>query len=67
MTRARVCPSMPLDDHPHPKLQQHPLSSSMEAIRAAELAIKLERLIMGEASERTAVTAEETVRKEMSR
>ena len=48
-------------------LQQYPLASGMEAIRAAELAIKLERLIMGEASERTAVTAEETVRKEMSR
>lgn len=48
-------------------LQQYPLASGMEAIRAAELAIKLERLIMGEASERTAVTAEETVRREMSR
>jgi hypothetical protein len=48
-------------------LQQYPLASGMEAIRAAELAIKLERLIMGEVSERTAVTVEETVRKEMSR
>ncbi len=36
-------------------LQKHPLKSAMEAIRAAETAIKLERLVVGEASDRTQV------------
>ncbi len=33
-------------------LKQYPLSSGMDAMRAAEMVIKLERLVMGEASER---------------
>ena len=48
-------------------LKQYPLTSGMEAIRAAELAIKLERLISGEASERTELSVEEVTRKEMGR
>ncbi len=46
-------------------LQQFPLTSGMESIRAAELAIKLERLIVGEPSERTTLNVEETTRKEI--
>jgi hypothetical protein len=35
-------------------LKQFPLESGMEAMRAAEMAIKLERLVLGEPTERTA-------------
>ena len=48
-------------------LQQYPLSSGMEAMRAAEMVIKLERLIFGEPSERTAVSVEDTIRSEYER
>lgn len=48
-------------------LQAFPLTSGMEAIRAAELAIKLERLIAGEPTERQAVTVEETIKREYDR
>jgi len=48
-------------------MQQFPLNSGMEAVRAAEMSIKLERLLMGEASERTEVSVEETTKREMSR
>jgi hypothetical protein len=43
-------------------LKQYPLSTGMEAMRAAEMAIKLERLVVGEPSER--VNVEEIVRNE---
>ncbi len=48
-------------------LKEYPLSTGMEAIRAAELAIKLERLIAGEPSERTELTVEEVTKREMNR
>lgn len=48
-------------------LQQFPLTSGMEAVRAAELAIKLERLVMGEASERTEINTDDVIRQEMKR
>ena len=48
-------------------LQQFPLNSGMEAMRAAETVIKLERLIVGEPSERTEVSIEEVTRREMNR
>ena len=46
-------------------LQQFPLNSGMEAMRAAEMVIKLERLIAGEPSERTAVSIEDVTRREI--
>jgi len=48
-------------------LQQFPLTNGMEAIRAAEMTIKLERLIVGEASERTEVSVEQVIKGEMER
>ena len=48
-------------------LQQFPLNSGMEAMRAAEMVIKLERLIVGEPSERTEVGIEEITRLEVAR
>ncbi len=48
-------------------LQQFPLTSGMEAMRAAEMVIKLERLIVGEPSERTEVGIEEITRLEVAR
>ncbi len=48
-------------------LQQFPLNSGMEAMRAAEMVIKLERLIAGEPSERTEVGIEEITRLEVAR
>jgi hypothetical protein len=41
-----------------------PLKSGFEGIRAAELAIKLERLLDGEATENTSVDLEAVIRKE---
>ena len=46
-------------------LKQYPLSSGMDAMRAAEMVIKLERLVMGEASERTEMTIEEVTKREL--
>jgi hypothetical protein len=46
-------------------LKQYPLTSGMDAIRAAEMTIKLERLVLGEASERTEVSVEEVTRREI--
>ena len=46
-------------------LKQYPLSSGMDAMRAAEMVIKLERLVMGEASERKEVTIEEVTKREL--
>jgi len=48
-------------------LREYPITSGMDAIRAAELSIKLERLVMGEASERTEMNVLETIKGEMSR
>jgi len=48
-------------------LQQFPLNSGMEAMRAAEMVIKLERLVVGEPSERTEVGIEEITRREVTR
>lgn len=45
-------------------IREFPLTSGMEAIRAAEIVIKLERLIAGEPTERHA-SIEETMRREM--
>jgi hypothetical protein len=45
-------------------LQSYPLTSGMEAMRAAEMVIKLERLIHGEPTDRSAVSVEETIRHE---
>ncbi len=46
-------------------LKQYPLSSGMDAMRAAEMVIKLERLVMGEASERTEMSIEEVTKREL--
>lgn len=46
-------------------LKQYPLTSGMDAMRSAELVIKLERLVVGEPSERTAMSVEETTRREI--
>ena len=48
-------------------LSDYPLMSGMEGVRAAETAIKLERLLAGEPSERTAMTVASTTRDEMQR
>ena len=44
-------------------LQKYPLNSAMEAVKAAEMAIKLERLVVGESNDRTEVV-EQIVRRE---
>ncbi len=46
-------------------LKEHPLTTGMEAIKAAGIAIKLERLIAGEPSARTSFTVEEVTRREI--
>ena len=48
-------------------LGEFPLSSGMEAIRAAEVVIRLERLIAGEPSERTELAVEQVTRQEIDR
>jgi len=48
-------------------IKEHPLASGMEGVRAAELVIKMERILAGESSERTAVTVEEVTRRELDR
>ena len=45
-------------------LQKYPLNSGMEAMKAAEMAIKLERLVAGEPTENTAMSVEEICRRE---
>ena len=45
-------------------LQEFPLTSGMEGIKAAALVIKLERLLSGESTERTALDIEQVVRRE---
>lgn len=46
-------------------LKRFQVNSAMEAARVAEVAIKLERIIAGEPSERTAMTLEEVTRREI--
>src|SRR5688500_7631985 len=48
-------------------LQQFTLNSGMEAIRGAEIAIKLERLVAGEASDHAQVDVAAVTREEMRR
>ena len=48
-------------------LRQYPLANGMEAVRAAEAAIKLERLVVGEPVERSSVSVEDVTRREMDR
>jgi transposase-like protein len=46
-------------------LRDFPLTTGMEAMRAAELVIKLERLIAGEPGERSELSIEEVTREEI--
>ena len=46
-------------------IKEHPLSTGMEAVKAAELAIKLERLIAGESTAHAHTTVEEVTRREI--
>ena len=46
-------------------IKQYPLTSGMDGVRAAELVIKMQRLVIGEPSERTAVSVEQVTRREM--
>ena len=48
-------------------LRQFPLNTGMEAMKAAEMVIKLERLVAGEASDRTAISVEEVTKRELDR
>ena len=48
-------------------LKSMPLNSAMAAVKALDLAIKQERLIRGEPSERSAVSIEDTIRREFDR
>ena len=48
-------------------LKSMPLATAMDAVRALDMCITKERLIRGEPSERTAVSIEETIRKEYDR
>ena len=47
-------------------LREFPLGTGMEAMRGAEMVIKLERLIAGEPSDRTALTVEEVTKRELA-
>ena len=46
-------------------LKEHSLDSGMEAIKAAEIVIKLERLVAGDASERNVIDVAAVTREEM--
>ena len=48
-------------------LMQYPLTNGMDAMRAAEMAIKLERLVAGEPSDRTQIDLAQVTRDEMRR
>ena len=48
-------------------ISEYPLTSGMEGMRAAEMVIKLERLVAGEASERTEHTVASVTRQEIDR
>ncbi len=45
-------------------LKQYPLTSGMDAMRAAEMAIKLERLVVGEPGDRSVISVEEICKRE---
>lgn len=45
-------------------IQDYPLTSGMDGLRAASMVIKLERLVNGESTERTSVDIEQVVRRE---
>ena len=46
-------------------LKSFPITSAMDAMRTAEMVIKLERLIVGEPTERNALSVEEVTRQEI--
>ena len=46
-------------------LSEFPLTSGWEAMKGAEMLIKLERLLFGEPSERSALSVEQVTRREM--
>jgi hypothetical protein len=48
-------------------LRDYPLTSGMEAVRAAESLIRMERLLAGDATERTAVSVEQVTKSEIDR
>ena len=48
-------------------LRTFPISSGMDAIRAAEAVIKLERLVCGEVTDRSAVCVEDVIKREFAR
>jgi hypothetical protein len=48
-------------------LKNSPIDSAMDAVRALDLAIRHERLIRGEPSERTAVTTESVLKGQFER
>ena len=48
-------------------IQEYPLTSGMEGMRAAEMVIKLERVIAGEATERSQLTVEQVTRQEIDK
>ena len=48
-------------------LRTMPLGTAMEAVRALDLAVRQERVIRGEPSDRTAVTVEELIKREHAR
>lgn len=48
-------------------IQSFPLENGMQGIRAAELVIKLERLVAGEPTEARTISVEQVTRDEMSR
>ena len=45
-------------------ISDHPLTDGMQGIKAAELAIKLERLLDGESTERASIDVEQVIRRE---
>lgn len=48
-------------------LRSMPLESAMEAVRALDMAIRQERLVRGEPSDRTAISVEDVIRREYAR
>lgn len=48
-------------------IQDYPLTSGLDGVRAAELAIKLERLLAGQPSDRTAVSIEDVLKREFGK
>jgi len=48
-------------------LQSYSLDSAMDAVRALDIAIRQERVILGEPNERTAISVEEVIKREYDR